>query len=446
MDRLPAISSWCRSMRRAATTKRTANRASATVPIDPCQGVIAALRTARGERIATQFIDLETPRFVAVTDTFPDPYALKQRVNPERFAAAMLAWIRARRPARSLVVSAGWRRDSARCLEIRHSLILFVCSILDWPWIRDAYSQRLDPPEPETFFSPIQSFPVDPRTLIFTLGEIPYITALYERGQRSSTPDDNLSVDGVKEMVLDARERLRAEHPRIAQRITPQSLSVYFRYIRNLSLMDRRLTPDLYTLVIAAQQTAGDDFALALAQTAREYPFALRGGFGRIRACCAWGSTRRMCRSGVPARWSAASGPVADLADLRAQAETAESTRRNGDRSGTRSGCAHGPRRTTGSRDFHRHVRDQAKAIIGADLAHTEKFTTSVRDGIDIRETLRNWHTGTSTSRSCRRAGARSRPSYSCSTSRLTQRYTNRTTWYAEHAEESTLAFYATDP
>src|SRR5260370_38161805 len=24
--------------------------------------------------------------------------------------------------------------------------------------------------------------------------------------------------------------------------------------------------------------------------------------------------------------------------------------------------------------------------------------------------------------------------------------YTNRTTWYAEHAQESTLAFYATDP
>src|SRR5262249_55931980 len=32
------------------------------VPIDPCQGVIAGLRTARGERIAREFIDLETPR------------------------------------------------------------------------------------------------------------------------------------------------------------------------------------------------------------------------------------------------------------------------------------------------------------------------------------------------------------------------------------------------
>ena len=60
------------------------------VPIDPCQGVIAAIRTARGERMAREFIDLETPRFVSVTGTFPDPYALK-RVSPDRFAAAILA-------------------------------------------------------------------------------------------------------------------------------------------------------------------------------------------------------------------------------------------------------------------------------------------------------------------------------------------------------------------
>src|SRR5437763_3261205 len=34
------------------------------VPIDPCQGVIAAIRTAIGERIAREFVDMETPRFV----------------------------------------------------------------------------------------------------------------------------------------------------------------------------------------------------------------------------------------------------------------------------------------------------------------------------------------------------------------------------------------------
>ncbi len=62
------------------------------VPIDPCQGVIAGIRTAIGERIPRFFIDLETPHFEAHHGQFPDPYALKS-VSPERFAAALLPGI-----------------------------------------------------------------------------------------------------------------------------------------------------------------------------------------------------------------------------------------------------------------------------------------------------------------------------------------------------------------
>src|SRR5262249_11423588 len=105
------------------------------VPIDPCQGVIAALRTARGERIAREFIDLETPRFVAMTGAFPDPYALK-RVSPERFAAAMLAAVPPPVPEQGQR-RVLWMAARLRELEMQYRLILFVCSILDWPWIRD---------------------------------------------------------------------------------------------------------------------------------------------------------------------------------------------------------------------------------------------------------------------------------------------------------------------
>src|SRR4051812_32621885 len=59
------------------------------VPIDPCQGVITALRVARGERMARAFIDLETPRFEPNAAAFPDPYALK-KVSPAAFSAAIL--------------------------------------------------------------------------------------------------------------------------------------------------------------------------------------------------------------------------------------------------------------------------------------------------------------------------------------------------------------------
>jgi hypothetical protein len=385
-----------------------------------------------------------------VTGAFPDPYALK-RVRPERFAAALLATIpppssdQGRQRVR-------WMAARLRALETRYRLILLVCSILDWPWIRDAYQRRLAPPEPQSFFAPIATYPVDPRTLLFVLGELPYITGLYERGRCELTPDDNLSVDGVKEMVLDARERLRAQDPRLAQRITPQLLSIYFRYVRNLALVDRRLTPDLYTLIVAAQQTAGDDFALALAETAREYPSArldpdgpaafdepgtVRMGINQAELPV-WGTGPMVSRlPGQALTWR--------TCELRPKPRRAEQTQWR--QRWNPFGMCSWPPEDDRIESFHRHVRDQAKAILGADLARTEKFTASVRDGIDIRETLRNWHTGdlyvkiVPPSR-----GSIEVVVFLFDVPADPEVYTNRTTWYAEHAEESTLAFYATDP
>ncbi|MCA1686267.1 MAG: hypothetical protein LC745_09870, partial [Planctomycetia bacterium] len=96
---------------------------------------------------------------------------------------------------------------------------------------------------------------------------------------------------------------------------------------------------------------------------------------------------------------------------------------------------------------FQRHVRDQARAILGADLARSEKFTTSVMDGIDIRETLRNWHTGDLFVKVLPPSrGSIEVVVFLFDVPADPERYGNRATWYAEHTEESTLAFYATDP
>ena len=50
--------------------------------------------------------------------------------------------------------------------------------------------------------------------------------------------------------------------------MTPKLASSYFKYVRNLSLIDRRLTPDLYTLIVACQQIFGDALAI---RTGRPY-------------------------------------------------------------------------------------------------------------------------------------------------------------------------------
>ncbi|HVW01795.1 MAG TPA: hypothetical protein VHB77_15695, partial [Planctomycetaceae bacterium] len=67
--------------------EETSDRAVNYVPIDPCQGVITALRMAMSERIPRAFIDLETAKFEPRTAVCPDPYALK-RLSIGQFAAA----------------------------------------------------------------------------------------------------------------------------------------------------------------------------------------------------------------------------------------------------------------------------------------------------------------------------------------------------------------------
>jgi hypothetical protein len=266
--------------------------------------------------------------------------------------------------------------------------------------------------------------------------------------------DDNLSVDGVKEMVLDARERLKQTHPKIAQRLTPQLLSIYFRYVRNLSLVDRRLTPDLYTLIVAAQQTGGDDFALAVAETARSYPHGLaeeqsesspnfdEAGLARMGIKQAdlpiWGTGPMVSRlPGQSLSWR--------TCELRPAPQKEDQSRWQ--QRWDPFGMCSWPPEDDRIESFHRHVREQAKAILGADLARTEKFTTSIRDGIDIRETLRNWHSGelyvkvVPPSR-----GSLEVVVFLFDIPADPEVYKNRTTWYAEHADESTLAFYATNP
>jgi hypothetical protein len=87
-----------------------------------------------------------------------------------------------------------------------------------------------------------------------------------------------------------------------------------------------------------------------------------------------------------------------------------------------------------------------ALSLLGNDLARTEKFSTSLKDGLDLRETLRNWHTGELHVKVL----PPSRGSLDCIVMLFDspadpRDYPMRVTWHAEHQDESSLAFFATD-
>ncbi|MCU0876556.1 MAG: hypothetical protein MUF06_02020 [Pirellulaceae bacterium] len=411
------------------------------VPIDPCQPVIAALRAALAERIPRAFIDLETDRFVPQEALLPDAYALKQ-VAIERFAAAVLPAIP--RPAdpqhqdRIKHMAAGLRE-----LETRHTSILFVCSLLDWPWIREAYTEERASQAEHDLVEPPKLYAPDPRTLLFLLGELPFITGLYERARAELEDDENLSIDGVKELLVTARERYRADLKRRARKITPHTLRQCLKYIRNLALFEKRFTPDLYTLVIAAKQTAGDQYALHVAETAREYPYEAQSDLPQIKLGIGRGQfpggeiVRLVSRlPGPPVEWRSC--------DLVRRPDRIEREMWQM-RWNPFSQCSWPPE-DTAIENFRAHVFDRARAVLGADLARTEPFTTSILDGIDIRDTLRHWYE----EKIYVKVLPPSRGKLDCVVMLFDspadpREYPWRTTWYAEHEEESTLAFYATD-
>ncbi|MGN6134471.1 MAG: hypothetical protein ACTHOU_08205 [Aureliella sp.] len=421
--------------------ERDSDAAWSYVPIDPCQPVIMALRLALGEHLPIEFIDLETNVYQPDAVSMPDPYALKT-VSLERFATAVLPSIV--RPfsqqCRQRLAYMGWR---LRKLEKRYRRIAVVCSIQEWPWLRESY---LEPPSelPEhDAVEPPATYAVSPNSLMFLFGELPFITGLYERARRALEDDENLSIDGVKQLLMSARSSYLQDLGKRARRITPLLLRQCLKYIRNLTLMDRRLTPDLFTIATAAQQILGDQYAIHLIETARNYPFEEDLGYQEVTLGI---DQARLPGDEVVSVVSRLPGPPLLWRSLKLQRRPA---RQELDRWKTQwnpySQCSWPPEDKL-IESFRTRVIDRARAIIGADLARSEKFTSSIKDGIDIRETIRHWYDGDLYVK----VMPPSVGAIDCCVMLFDvpadpQNYPWRTTWFAEHAEESTLAFYATD-
>ncbi len=421
--------------------KSEPRRTCSYVPIDPCQPVIAALRISLQERMRREYIDLEVEEFDASSGHLPDPYALK-RVSIEQFSAAMLPAIP--RPVVSQQQARiVWMADRLRKIDQQGGKTLALCSILDWPWVREAFMERHPVSQPpESVYDP-ELYRVDPDTLLFVLGELPFITGLYERARFELGDDENLSVDGIKELLLSTREHYQQELKQRARKITPHMLATMLRYIRNLCLVECRLTPDLYTLITAAKQVAGDQFAISMAEMAREYPFRDVLPLPDFRASIGRGQFPNDDLAELKSRLP---GPQMVWRTLHLNPKPPKIDQQKWQAQWNPFTHCSWPPEDVAIERFRTHVKDHALQLLGNDLARIEKFTTSLKDGLDIRETLRNWHTG----QLYVKVLPPSRGSLDCvlmffDSPADPREYPWRITWHAEHQDESTLAFFASD-
>ena len=415
--------------------------AASYVPIDPCQAVIAALRTAMGDRLPRKFIDLETSHYRPNARTLPDAYALK-RIPIEKYAAAVIPHIEAPND------SQWWKRIrhmawQLRELSVDYKKILFVPSILDWPWIRQAFHDRNLKCQEHDAVNDVESYQVEQNTLYFLLGQLPFITGLYEKARQQLGNDEYLAIDGVKELLISARESYFDEYKNRARKITPKLLAQCLKYTRNLTLIDGWFTPQLTTIATAAQQVAGDGYALHVLEKAKQYPFSKELGLPRIRM----GIDRAAFPDDeVLPMVNRLPGPPRYFTKLELVPRPDESQIKDWQQKWNPFSQCSWPPEDDVVENFRQTVFDRAMEAMGADLIQTEKFTTSIKDGIDIRDTVRHWYDNEIYVKVLPPTQGKLDCAVMLFDSPADPReYPWRTTWFAEHKNESTLAFFASD-
>ena len=416
---------------------------SSYVPIDPCQPVIMGLRVAIQEGIARKFIDLSVAEYESRRFSFPDPFALKT-LPYEKFCAGMLPAIKRPKADSQHDKRARWMAYQLHQLEMEHKNILLICSLLDWPWIKEAFDERRAYAKPENTFYQPTLYGIEKSSLFFALSEFPYITYLYEKNRQELRSDKDVTIDGIKEILLKARDiylkKINIKH----HNLSLQTFQILLQYVRNLTLMENRLAPDLYTLTLTAKQIGGDLLAVSLIEAARDYPFQNEES---NMESLTLGIDKGMIDEGKVINMKnrlSETDEVWRTLDLKPDPEKWK--KQKWKYAWDPHGQCSWPPEDEKIENLNSHVREQSKLLLSNDLARTEKFTSSVKDGIDMRDTLRNWHTGDIYVKEIPASrGTVEIVVFLFEMEPDPNRYTWLQTWYAEHKDESTLCFYATD-
>jgi hypothetical protein len=215
------------------------------------------------------------------------------------------------------------------------------------------------------------------------------------------------------------------------------------RFTRNLALAGGDLCASLFDLAVAARSIVDDNNGwevwdlgnrYSVQQTECDYPTV------RISGDQVWLHTRRMqLRRRLPSMKRRLRPP--GLKPRKKEKYAGEWARQlNGD-----SICSYPPEDLV-IENYGRYLKKKGKSILSEERARVERFTTSLLDGIDLRETIRNWHERTIYVRSFGKVSGEVGSVIVIFDEDREDRYPYCTTWLGEHANESDMAYYATNP
>ncbi len=407
------------------------------VLIEPCDGIIEAVRFGLENDIPVAFVDRDAEDYAPKIDYLPDPYAI-QRIGYDAYVKAYLESVPASEHAddRFREISMAYHLQG---MADDYERVAFVCGLAHVNGVLRELETTQAFPLQKTKRENVTVWNLSGRSAREVLSEPAFYTAAYERYRNG----DTVSADRLlfqKDLVQKAREQHKENS---GEELSPVQLNVLGQFGRNYALLETRLVPDLYHLLIAARGCADDNFAYEVWDAATSYPWQespsrlptlditledLQRHSRAVRFHRTLKQRRKILRK-VPSR---------------------KREKRPGEWKEGWGGifiCSYPPEDLV-IESYGAFLMKKGKSILSEENSRVEPFTTSLHDGIDIRETLRNWHEGKIYVRENRQVqgnvGSVVVILDSDEESALGRKYTWSSVWHGEHNQESDMAFYAT--
>jgi hypothetical protein len=407
------------------------------VPVEPADPFTEAIRTGLEVGAEIVFADPEAGQRPHLKDAYPDPYAIRH-IGLERYIEAYRVYPQPRSEeiARH-AAGIAWKLQGTDPLA--NVLVVVSLNLLD-PLL-EAMEEPQAQPLARTRREGLELFNPHPESLAEIALEYPQLQWRYENFRR--LPADWRLIDRRHAQLAVFREAEKGYEGSTGERIAHWQRRLLARYTRNLALAGNDLSAGLFDLAVAARAVADDNYAWEVWETAGRYPPQKAASdlvTVRVSGEEVWMDTRRIrLRRRLPS-------PKRRLRPFGLKPRKKEkfpgewASQLNG------AGICSYPPEDLIIEDYGRFLKKKGKSILSEERVRVEPFTTSILDGIDMRETIRKWHEGRIYVRQFQKIHGEVGAVVVIFDEDRDNRYPYMTTWLGENQNESDMAFYSTFP
>ena len=414
------------------------------LPLEPCDGQIEAVRLALAHDIPLHFIDRDTESYPHDHTPMPDSYAIT-RIGHGAYCRAYMEIHGDGKPLAADALREKTMAYHLQKLDQSGKKILFVGGLSHVNGILTMLDHPQAPVIGRRLREKVGLAHLHRDSSREIMGEMPFLQTAYERHRVEGETPDRFEVQMA--LLKAAQEKYWKNSKEKVSRI---QLRILNRFARNYALLNHKLAPDFYQLIVASRGAVDDNFAYEVWDLGSDYPWQepsdkekgpglsvlrLRGedlflDQKRIRFHRQFKTMRRRL---VPV-------PVKEKRKRRDPEKWKKEF-------GGESICSYPPE-DVAVEGYGHYLQKKALQIKAAENVRIEPFSCSMQDGIDIRETIREWTSGKLYVKAERpfkgKVGSVVVIFDPDASKEGEEDFPWCVTWLGEHSQESDMAFYST--